>query len=366
MLLKQPFADGNVKTIIGSMRTKSSDIADFYQQLALLVRSNLPLPESMRQLAQNFPAPAFKQILCQIGDRVSKGEKLSQVIQSYPQCFDPIHIRLISAGEDAGTLPETLFAVARYARFSRLISDRVRDIVAYPLLTIHLCALVILNLSINIMPKFEMMFQDLCSGSRLPILTRIVLGGGMFIHDHWILCVSIYLLLLGVTLWLFTPGVAAHRALLAIINFVPGSLKIVHSLDTARLCTLWSAFFRQRMPLHEAMESSSQLADLSAIRHALQRVTQKLRSGTNILEALSVERSIDTLIPLTFRSTPEGELPFAFAQLAELFEHRVTLSVRSASMMWVILSFAITTLVVATVVLAMFLPLISLIREMGA
>lgn len=346
------------------MKTQSSDIADFYQQLALLIRSNLPLPESLKQLGQNFQKPEFKALLLRIGDRAARGEKLSQAIRGYPQFFHPLHIRLIAAGEATGTLPETLFAVARFARFCQLVASRMRDIVAYPFLTMHLCLIVVLYISVMVIPRFKEMFDDMFIVN-LPPLTEGILTVGMFIHDYWSFHMAAYVLLLGVTIWLFSSGLSAHRALLAIINVMPGSLKIVHSLDSARLCTLWSTFIRHRMPLHDVMETSAQLVDRFPLQNALQRVAQKIQSGEKIIEALATESAVDPLILLTFRHTAEEELPDELAQLGELYEHRVTLAVRSASVMWTIISFMMTTLVVSTVVFAMFLPLISMVQMMA-
>ena len=345
------------------MKTQSSDIADFYQQLALLIRADLPLPQSLRQLGQNFPKPEFQDVLLKISDRTSRGEKLSQAISDYPQFFHPLHLRLIAAGETTGTLPETLFAVARFSRFCQFIANRLRDTVAYPFLTIHLCLIIILYLSIMTIPGFKEMFASLDANS-MPLLTRFILTVGMFIHDHWILHTAAYGVLLAFSLWLFSAGLAAHKMLLAIINFMPGSLKILHSLDSARLCTLWSTFIHQRMPLHDVMKTSAQLVDRPVLQEALLRVAQSIQAGNNVTQALEDEKTIDPLILLTFAHTPEQELPHELAQLAELFQQRVTLAVRAASVMWTIISFVLTVLILGAVIFSMFLPLVSLIRMM--
>ena len=347
------------------MSTRSSNIADFYQQLALLVRSNLPLPESLYQLGRSFPKPEFKFLLLKISDRVGKGEKLSDVIRNYPQFFDPIHVRLIAAGEQTGTLPETLLAVARFSRFCQLMTARMRDIIAYPMFSIHLSIITVMYISMKIVPKFKAMFEEMLSVQTLPPITRLIMGVGMFIHDNWLISIFLYVVLLGFSIWLFTPGLAPHRVLMSIINSMPGSLKIVHSLDSARFCTLGSTFIRQNMPLHDAMETSAQLVDQSSLRKALQRVAQRLRSGGNISDAFAAEKEIDPLIVQTFANAPEKELSVVLGQLGELFEHRVTLAVRSASFVWTAVSFLATALVVCAVAVGMFQPLVAVIRGLA-
>ena len=79
------------------MTTRASDIADFYQQLALLVRSELPLPDSLIELAKYCPRRDFQEAVLAASDRVAKGEKLADAVAQSPRFFDPFHVQLIAA-----------------------------------------------------------------------------------------------------------------------------------------------------------------------------------------------------------------------------------------------------------------------------
>ena len=50
------------------MAVKTTDVGDFYHQLALLIKAELPLPESIRQLGANFHKKEFREILGKIGE----------------------------------------------------------------------------------------------------------------------------------------------------------------------------------------------------------------------------------------------------------------------------------------------------------
>jgi type IV pilus assembly protein PilC len=348
------------------MKTHASDVADFYQQLALLVRSNLALPESLRQLGEYFPKREFQEAIRQIGEMTERGEKFSEAIKRYPQFFHPFHAQLISAGEESGTLPEVLFAVARFARFGQLMTTRVRDILAYPLLTIHVCVAVLLFMSVYVIPGFVEIFEDLLEGARLPYITQLVVSIGAFINAGAPVVVPLYAVFFVFTLWLFTPFVLAHRAMLHVVGLLPGSCRVGHSLDSARLCTMLSTFLRQKMTITSALATASQLVERAGMQKALMRVSEAVKSGDILADAFSREPAIDRLIALTFRHTPEAELSSELMRLGELFEHRVTLAARSATITWTIIAMIMMIFGVGFVIIAMFVPMITIVSHMGA
>lgn len=348
------------------MKTSFSTVADFYHQLALLIRSNLPLPESLSQLGERFPDEEFKTVILQIGQRTARGEKFSTAIKSFsPNLFPAFHVRLMSAGEATGTLPETLFSVAKLARFQQFVVENIRDILAYPLLTVHLALLLGLYISIRVMPAFHDMFQEILEGRSMPPFTALVVTVGMFVHNHVIGIMILYAGFLVLSIWAFSPGIAPTRALVATLNVLPGASQMVCSMDSARLCNMCSVYLKQGMPIHEAMETVAQLVQKTGLREALERAAQKLKAGSGVMDALAPEAVIDNLIVLTFSSTPEEKLPDELAELAGLFEHRVVLSVRTTKVLWTIVGTLAVSAVVASVVTAMFGPLVSIVRMMG-
>jgi type II secretory pathway component PulF len=119
------------------------------------------------------------------------------------------------------------------------------------------------------------------------------------------------------------------------------------------------------MPLHDALETASQIVDTSSLRKNLLLIAAEIRSGIPALQAITSNGGLNELIALTFANSAEEDLPGELKQLAELFEHRVTLSVKSASAVWTALSIFLASFVVGAVVIGMFLPLMTLIRSMS-
>ena len=340
-------------------------IGEFYHQLALLIKSGLPLPDSLQQMGRQFPSPRFRNVVEDLGRRSGQGELLAQALRRYPQYFTPFHIRLLEIGEASDTLPHMLFTVARLARFGQVMTTHLKEIVAYPLVTIHLAALVFVGISLIVLPAFRNIFEDMLGGAGLPALTELVLDVGGFIQTYRVPVLGFYVLLVAFTAWLLLPGVASHRALLGVIGSMPGSWRIVHSLDGARVCSLLSIFLRRSVPLPEALQHVANLVETAGLRRGLTHASGRMAKGISPAEAIADESAVDRLIALTFAHTAETELADELDRLAEVFEHRVTLSARSASLVWTVVAMVAMALVVGTVAISLFLPLVNIVGALS-
>ncbi len=283
-----------------SMSTRSFDIADFYQQLALLIRSNLPLPESLHQLAKHFPRHDFQEALTKIADETSRGRNLSDALAAYPHFFGPLERRLLAASENSNTLPEVLAEVAKLARVQGLVVGYLRDIMQHPALTVHVAVLIVFFFSFRILPIYDELFHDLLGGwYRLPWLTEQVMKVGDFVRRFWLPLAVLYVGFVGLSLAVSLPNDFSRRVLLRVARCVPGGKGIARLLDMARLCNVSSVFVRQNMPLHEAFAASATLMEHSGLGGALERTARGIQEGQaavilvqNVVERAGAEKSV--------------------------------------------------------------------------
>jgi type II secretory pathway component PulF len=344
---------------------RATDIADFYQQLALLIKSNLPLPDSLVQLAKQFPRREMARIIEELGDATAQGWSFSEVLKNRSDVFPPFHSQLLAAGETTGTLPVMLFTVARFARVQHFLISRLRDVLAYPLLTIHSACLITLFFSFRVVPAFALIFEDLTGDWGLPYLTQRVMSIGLFITNHAVFFGALYAAFVATSIALYLPGRRAHGIMMRIVSVLPGMGNLVRSLDMARLCTLWSGFIRGGMPVRDILAASSQLVESGRLRDALQRAAKSTAGGQRIATALQRESTVDGLIAMTLEHADESDLAEEFLHLGELYEHRVAGGARSVAQSWTIATFIVMITIVGMVVVAMFLPMITIMHSLS-
>jgi type IV pilus assembly protein PilC len=345
-----------------SRSKRMSRESQFLWTLALAVRQNLPLAEEVDAFAEPFRSQT-KRAYRSLSNRLRDGRSLGEALEMTDGVLSrPIAGELRTA-EDAGTLPRVLADIAarHTTSLSRVRSDSSFAIVllyGWTLLTIE--AAVVGFVMYFIIPKYKEIFEDF--GVELPPLTvAAVAASDLFVGYS-------YLILSGLEL----PVVAA-LAVAFVYCIGWGNLNYP-------LLMRW--FPRRDAPpllrsLSHVVETGQSLADIvediahrhlrADVRQRLLRIGRALKLGQPLWEPLSNEGFIrDKEADALAAAQRAGNLPWALRTLADSMEstsrHRVQLWLEIAKPVLVVT----VSLVVGWFVLAMFLPLVSLISDIAS
>jgi type IV pilus assembly protein PilC len=344
----------------------AADLTEFYRQLHLLTQSNLPLPESLRQLADNARRPAFRRVLADLAEQTAGGRPLAAAMAVHPHQFDPSFVRMIAASEAAGTLPETLAEIAGLAAAHGLIVEKTRSIAIMPVFVILFSILIYLGLLGVVVPDFMSFYDDVFYSHRLPLITLAVFKASTFVA-RWLEEIFVgYVLLLAYCIWLFSGMAAARQQLLALIRHIPLAGNIFRQLQVAQACSLWSVLMKLKMPLPEVLATVSDLVDdppLAAAAHRLSDVTQQ---GRSLADAMDQEPCIPGILRLTVHHTPEVELPKELDILASLFRDNANIATNHAAAGWEVILIVFTSVLAGSVIIALFSPLVAIVKLLGS
>jgi type IV pilus assembly protein PilC len=340
------------------------EIADFLRQMALLTKSELPLPSALSQLASESRSKKLKKLMQQLSESAAKGKTLSQAMAEHPETFPDFYIRLISLGEKEGSLTNVLTELAQVSRYQYMLVNMIRDVMLYPVITIGVAFLIILFLSCTVIPGFKQIYDDLLYGEPLPYLTELVISVSDFIKAHVYEIGSIYVLLLIFFIWLFKNSGLSNRILLKLSRRIPFSEIIFYNFGMARLCSLWSVMMRRKVPAEEAFPVIAGLMDFPELTIALKKVAEKCHKGENIKDCLNSEANISRLLIMMLENTREEALPEELDKLAELFRERASYGYRRVGMAWEVISISAMVFIAAGVILFLFTPFINILRTL--
>lgn len=336
-------------------------IADFYHQIALLVQSHCPLPECLERASLAVSGGRFRTALADILERVRNGDKLSTALGEYPRYFDPLHVRLIAAAEKTDSLPDVLDAIAREARFEQLYVGKAREATMYPLFILNQASVLVLLVSTFFLPVYWETFADAeAHGHSIGWAARACMMVSQTIQHNalWLgICQGLVLI---PTLWLFLGGIRAHRAIMRILEYLPGTSRIINAIDSARICGLWKLFLDRKLPVAEALRNVAGVVHGKRIRNAVLRVADGNERGEPLGTLLHAEESIDPLISSMVRFRPEANLPQGLRDLQNGFEQDVIVMTRNTAAFWTLASLVLMSAVVIGVALLIFIPVVTL------
>ncbi len=176
----------------------------FTKQLAVLLRSGVPLLESFELLVDQFEG-RMRNILITVKDGLREGQSLAEGLGKYPTTFDPIFVQLVRAGEATGKLEVILERLTAYLERREQIAKRVRGALTYPVIQLGIIGLVVVFLMTAVVPTLASQFKR--SGQTLPASTQFLMSLSDFILGHYIILIGIIVgIVVGFRYWRSTPA----------------------------------------------------------------------------------------------------------------------------------------------------------------
>ena len=279
----------------------STDLALLTRQLATLVRSGLPLEESLLAVSQQTEKPRIKSILLGVRSRVMEGHTLADGFAEFPQVFPEIYRATVAAGEQSGRLDAVLERLSDYTENRQVIRQKVSNALVYPIALTVMCFSIVSVLLVFVVPKVVKVFET--SKRELPIATRILIGSSDFFREYGIYA----LIALGVLGWLTVrhlrregPKRQFHHALLRI----PLIGRLVRGVNTARFTRTFSILTASAVPVLESLRISAEVITNVPMREAVGEASERIREGSPIGKSLGASRLFP---PMTIHLISSGE-----------------------------------------------------------
>jgi general secretion pathway protein F len=283
-----------------------ADLALVTRQLATLVKSALPLEESLLAVSQQTDKPRVRSIVLGVRSRVMEGHSLGDGLGDFPGSFPEMYRATIAASEQSGHLDSVLERLADYTDNRQQLRSRTAAALLYPVLLFVVCVAIVFFLLVSVVPKIVEVFRN--SEAELPLLTQVLIATSDFMRS-WGLVLFIAI---GAALFLFVRALHVdanrrrwHRFLLGL----PLIGKVVRAGNSARFARTLSTLTASTVPVLEALRISGQVVTNLPMRHAVDDAAVRVREGGAIGRALGQSRLFPPMmIHLISSGETSGEL----------------------------------------------------------
>jgi len=348
-----------------TFKVPQKDLLVFFRQLAVVLQSGVPLSQGLDLLADNMTNKKFSICISRIAARLSAGEELSLCLKQYPKVFAPITIGLIEAGEAGGILDMVLDRIALLMEEQAKIRGQIIGALVYPVLVLVLALSISLGLLIGIVPKFKTMFDSM--GAKLPALTLFMMNLSNFVTSAGFYIgapVTIFVLL-----YLFRGFYATKEGKLTVdtaLFKVPLFGELVLRSEMASMCDTLNTLINSGIPLVDALERCVTASPNQLIRNTIQRGIILVEQGQELSYSLSQSKVFPRLVISMIKIGEEtGNLAFMLEKLAVFYKREVEATVSALTKAMEPTVIFVVAAIVGTIVVALYLPMFSLITEMG-
>src|SRR6266436_4697937 len=358
-------ANLNIKIPGLSGRVKGKVLTAFTRQLATLVDAGLPLLRGLRVLEKQEKNATLKQIVSELAFSIEGGSTFSEGLAQHPKVFNRLYVNMVKAGEIGGVLEVVLARLADFMEKAQKIKGKVVAAMFYPsaVITVAVCILTILM--VWVVPKFKEIFKDMLPGEKLPGFTRFVLGISDAIAHHFV--VAFCILVAAVIAFLFTirtrPGRRVwDRFKLNMPVLGPVINKVAISRFTRTLGTLVSS----GVPILQALTIVKETSGNVIIGSAVGAVHESVKEGETITAPLEASNVFPPMvISMVDVGEQTGALPEMLMKIADNYDEEVDNAVAAMTSLLEPVMIVFLAVIVGSIVIALFLPLITLMDKMG-
>ena len=317
-----------------------------------------PLEETLRLVSRQSDRPHVRRIVGSVRDGVAEGRRLADAMGREPKSFPALYRATVSAGEGSGTLPEILERLSTLLERQAAIRSKVLSALAYPIVLAIVAMVVVAALMVFVVPKVVEQFDDV--GQQLPFLTRAVMWLSAIMAGYW-WAILIGLVLLGVLAWYLLKDERNRLAFDTWLLRVPLIGRLIRDLHAARLARTLSTMVASRLPILEGMRLTAQTVHNRRLRLASDNIVQSIRAGGSLSAGLR-EAGVfpPILVYLAAGGESAGRLDTMLARAAETLEREFDAFTAGALSLLEPLIIIVMGVVVATIVLAILLPILQL------
>jgi general secretion pathway protein F len=258
---------------------------------------------------------------------------------------------------------ETLQRLGEYLERSKSLKASVINALIYPAILVAMVIASLVLLLGYVVPQFMPLFQDM--GAELPILTRVVLAVGDTLNAAW------WLIVAGIigALWLLRRQLSEPARRLRYDAFMLRRGRIgdlLAKLETARLARTLGTLVRNGVPLLAALTIARNVMGNTAMAEAVDETAKDVKTGNGLAPSLGKSKLFPRLaLQMVQVGEESGELDGMLLKVADIFDLDVRNTLDRLLAAMVPLLTIVMAGVIALIVLAILLPILSMSAIVG-
>jgi len=342
-------------------KVKSKILMIFTRQLATLIDSGLPLLRSLNVLAKQERDKVLKNTIDKLADSVQSGSTFSDALALHPKIFNNLYVNMIKAGEVGGVLELVLTRLSEFQEKASKIKNKVISAMVYPLIVMTMAVGIMCFLLVFIVPRFEAIFHDLLGDKPLPPVTRFVLGISGFMQHHGLVLLAAIVAI--VVIYNFIGRTRKGRLVIDIFKLrMPLFGNLNRKTAISRFARTLGTLVTSGVPILQALNITRETAGNAAIARAIARVHDSVKEGESIVQPLEASKAFPAMVVSMIDVGEEtGKLPEMLLKIADVYDDEVDNAVAALTSMLEPIMIVFLAVIVGTIVLALFTPLISII-----
>jgi len=345
-------------------RVSKQVVTEFTTQLSTLSGAGIPIVKALTILeGQTRPGP-FKAVLQELVEDVSAGTALSESMAKHPAVFDSLYSSMVRAGEAGGVLDRVLLRVAAFREKAAQIRSKVVGAMIYPAVVAFVALAVVSAVIVWIIPKFKDIFDSF--DAELPGMTRTLLELSGFAVSFWYLVFGLPVALLVLHGALLRRSHGYRYRVHSLLLRLPLLGAVLSKSLIAAFARTFGTLIEAGVPHLDALSIVRDTSGNEVLVEGVEHIRRTVREGEGIARPMGESRVFDDLVVnMVDVGEATGELDRMLLQVADAYETAVDRRIEALFKLVEPALLIAMAAVVGFIVVALFMPLMTIMNQLG-
>ena len=325
-------------------RFSSEDVSLFCSQVALILKSAIPLADGIGAIKESVADDAAVKMIDALEKAVMQGIPFYEALRVCGR-FPDYMVNMIEIGEKAGKLDQVMESLAKYYDREDQLKKSIRSAVLYPFVLVVMMSVVIAVLVIKVLPVFNEVFRDL--GSSMSQTARVVLD-------------------VSANVGIASRTPAGSRFFSNLCDRFGSKKGLAAKVASARFASVMAMMLSSGYSVDEALKLIPNIITNQTIRGKVARCGKLLEGGASFTAAIEEVGIFPGVYGrMVGIGNKTGNLDTVMQRMADLYEQEVDSSISRMVAVVEPVLVGILSVIIGAILLAVMLPLMGVMSSIG-
>jgi type IV pilus assembly protein PilC len=312
------------------VRIKLHEKIMFARNLGSMLSAGLSLSRSLAVLFKQTENVKLKKILKSILEDVESGRSLSQATSRFPKVFSSLFVAMVAAGEESGSLPNSLKIVSEQLDKVYTIRKKVAGAMVYPAVIFVAMIVIGVLMLIYVVPNLTKSFGEF--GAELPASTKFVINTSEFLMNHYMSAIALLFIIVGFIYYGFNSK-RGQKIIDYILLRIPLVSSIVRQVNSASASRTISSLVSSGVTIVKSLEITIEVVQNYYYKEALREAVLRIQKGDSLSGFFKEKEKLFPVLVGEMAEVGEetGNLPAMLMNVAVFYEGEVDATTKDMS-----------------------------------
>lgn len=303
-------------------RVKQDELVMMTRNLGSMLSAGLTVSRALSVIERQSKNPRLKGVIKKIVENINQGGQFNESLRQFPETFDNLYVAMIKAGEESGSLAESLKTLAIQMERSSNLKKKIKGAMIYPSIVMIVMVIIGVLMMIYVMPQITGVFKGM--GKELPATTKFLIATSDFMVAHTLLVI---LGMIGAVVGFiaFLRSKIGHVVTSWVVVRLPVIGNLAKETNAARTARTLSSLLSSGVDVIRSIEITEEVLQNVFYKKIVREARERVEKGTALSDTFIEHKELYPILvgEMILVGEETGQIAGMLGELATYYETEV-------------------------------------------